>query len=125
MPSTMATLHIEPELPRITPDQSLTGWRREFCIELLGDGAARVFVRAVEQGSLKATELKRAILFHRLGPRFSDVAGAAEAMRADLERLADTAKRIPPDKEHLFAAVSYDRSTWERVQQGLDRWGRR
>jgi len=121
----MATLHIEPDLPQITPEQSLTGWRREFCIELLGDGAARVFVRAVEQGSLKATELKRAVLFHRLGPRFTDLAGCAEGMRADLERLADTARRIQPDKEHLFAAVSFDRTTWERVQHGLDRWGRR
>jgi len=121
----MATLHIEPDLPQITSEQSLMGRRREFCIELLGDGAARVFVRAVEQGSLKATELKSAILFHRLGPRFTDLAGCVEAMRADLERLADTARRIHPDKEHLFAAVSFDRTTWERVQHGLDRWGRR
>jgi hypothetical protein len=121
----MATLQIDPDLPQITPAQSLMGWRREFCIELLGDGAARVFVRAVEQSSLKATELKQAILFHRLGPRFADLGGCVEAMRADFERLADTAKRIEPDKEHLFAAVIYDRTTWERVQHGLDRWARR
>jgi hypothetical protein len=121
----MATLQVEPELPQITPAQSLDGWRREFCIELLGDGAGRVFVRALPQGSLKATELKRGILFHRLGPRFSDLAGCVEALRADLERLAEGAKRIAPDKEHLFAAVSYDRITWERVEHGLDRWARR
>ena len=48
-----------------------------------------------------------------------------EALRAELERLADTAQRITPDKEHLFATVSYDRPTWERIQQGLDRWARR
>ena len=121
----MATLQVDPDLPQITPAQSLTGWRREFCIELLGDGAARIFVRAVEQSSFKAAELKRAILFHRIDPRFIDIAGCVAALQADLERLADTARRIRPDKEHLFAIVGYDRTTWERVQHGLDRWARR
>lgn len=121
----MATLQVEPDLPTLTPLQRLTGWRREFCVELLGQGQARIFVRAVEEGSFKAAELKRAILFQRIDPRFADVAACVEALRADLERLADTAQRITPDKEHLFATVSYDRPTWERVQQGLDRWARR
>lgn len=121
----MASLQVDPEVPQITPEQSLTGWRREFCVELRGDGAARVFVRAVETSSLKASELQRAILFHRLGPRFTDVAGCVEAMRADLERLADTSRRVRPDKDNLFAAVTYDRAVWERVQHALDRWARR
>ena len=50
----MATLQIDPKLPEITPAQSLTGWRREFCIELLGDAGAKIFVRTVEEGSFKA-----------------------------------------------------------------------
>jgi hypothetical protein len=121
----MATLQIESDLPEITPAQSLAGWRREFCVELLGDGAVRIFVRAVEQSSLKAAELQRGILFHRLDPRFTDLVGCVEAVRPDLERLADTARRIRPDKENLFAAVSYERPSWERVEHGLDRWARR
>jgi len=121
----MATLQIDPNLPEITPAQSLTGWRREFCIELLGDGGARIFVRTVEQSSFKATELQRAILFHRLDPRFTDLAGCVEAIQPDLRRLADTARRTRPDKENLFATVEYDRTAWERVQHGVDRWARR
>lgn len=46
----MATLQVDSNLPEITPAQSLPGWRRGFCVELLGDGGARVFVRAVEKG---------------------------------------------------------------------------
>ena len=38
---------------------------------------------------------------------------------------ADAARRIRPDKENLFATVEYDRTAWERVQQGVDRWARR
>jgi hypothetical protein len=121
----MATLQIDPTLPEITPAQSLTGWRREFCIELLGEGAGKIFVRSVEASSFKATELQRAILFHRLDGRFTDLAGCVEAVRPDLERLADAARRIRPDKENLFATVEYDRTAWERVQQGVDRWARR
>ena len=43
----MAELQVDPKLPEITPDLSLIGWHREFCIELLGNGGARLFVRAV------------------------------------------------------------------------------
>jgi hypothetical protein len=121
----MATLQIDPNLPEITSEQSLTGWRREFCIELLGDGGARIFVRAVEESSLKATELQRAILFHRLDPRFTDLAGCVETIQPDLRRLVDTARRTRPDKENLFAKVEYDRTVWARVQHGVDRWARR
>jgi hypothetical protein len=118
-------LQIDSSLPEITLAQSLVGWRREFCIELLGDGAARIFVRAVEQSSFKAAELQRAILFHRLDPRFADLTGCIDGVKPNLERLADTARRTRPDKEHLFATVEYDRTTWERVQHGIDRWARR
>jgi len=121
----MATLQIDPQLPEITPAQSLTGWRREFCIELLGSGAARIFVRAVEKSSFKAAELQRAILFQRLDPRFADLAGCAEAIRGELESLAETAQRTRPDKDNLFRTVDYDRKAWERVQQGVERWVRR
>ena len=121
----MASLQLEPDFPEITPAQSLTGWRREFCVELLGEGAARVFVRAVEETSFKATELQRAILFQRLDARFTDLAGCVGAMRPDLSRLADTARRTRPDKDNLFATVEYDRIAWERVQHGVDRWARR
>ena len=120
----MAQLHIQPELPTLTPVQSLTGWRREFCIELLGHGEARIFVRAVELSSFKALELKRAVLFQRIDPRFTDMAGCVAALRPDLERLADTAV-LTPDKEHLFATVTFDGAAWDRVLQGLDHWTRR
>ena len=118
----MANLHVDPELPVLTQVQSLTGWRREFCIELLGRGEAKVYVRAVEASSYKATEFKRGILFHRIDPRFADIAGSVEFLRHDLERLADTAQRVQPNRDNLFATVSYERETWERVQKGLDRW---
>ncbi|MEO5695943.1 MAG: hypothetical protein ABIQ60_02275 [Burkholderiaceae bacterium] len=121
----MATLQVDPNLPEITPAQSLGGWRREFCIELLGEGSARIFVRQVEVSSFKAAELQRAILFHRLDPRFTDLAGCADAIQADLQRLADTARRTRPEKDNLFAAVEYDRPAWEQVRLGVDRWARR
>lgn len=121
----MTTLQIEPNMPEITPAQCLSGWRREFCIELLGDGGARIFVRTVEESSLKATELQRAILFHRLDPRFTDLAGCVEAIQPDLQCLAETARRTRPDKDNLYARVAYERVAWERVQQGVDRWARR
>jgi hypothetical protein len=121
----MATLQVDPNLTEITPAQSLTGWRREFCVELLGDGGARIFVRAVEKSSFKAAELQRAILFHRLDSRFRDLEGCVEAIRPDLDCLIDTARRTRPDKENLFASVEYDRAAWERVQQGIDRWAKR
>jgi hypothetical protein len=122
---TMATFQIDPDVPPITSAQSLTGWHRELCIELLGDGAARVFVRAVEESSFKATELQRGILFQRLDPRFGDLAGCVAAMHAELERLVDTARRTPATRDNLFATVTYDRSAWEQVQAAIDRWARR
>jgi hypothetical protein len=121
----MATLQIESVFPTLTPEQKLVGWRREFCIGLLGDGAARVFVRAVPKSSFKATELQRAILFHRLDPRFTDLTGCVGALQADLKALADTSRRVPSDKAHLFATVEYDRAAWERVEQGIERWSKR
>lgn len=121
----MASLQIDPNPPQLTPTQHLAGWRREFCAELLGNGAARIFVRAVEESSLKAAELQRAILFHRLDTRFTDLTGCVDAIQADLARLADTARRTQPGKENLFVAVEYDRALWARVQQGLDQWARR
>ncbi len=120
----MTTLQIEAHLPPITPAQSLAGWHREFCIELLGNAQARIFVRAVERSSLKATELQHAILFHRLDSRFADLPGCIAAMQADLEGLVQTARRTEPTKENLFTTVEYDRAAWERVQRGLDRWAR-
>jgi len=121
----VATLQVDPNLPELTPAQSLEGWRREFCVELLGDGGARIFVRAVDEGSLKANELKRAILFHRLGLRFTDLAGCIEAIQHDLRQLADSARRTDPNTANLFAAVAYDRAPWERVELGIDQWVRR
>lgn len=121
----MATFQIEPDLPPITPAMSLAGWRREFCIELLGEGAARIFVRPVEVSSLKATELHRAILFHRLDPRFMDLAGCVDGLQAELGRLVDTARRLRPARENLFIALEYDRAAWEGVQRGIDAWARR
>lgn len=121
----VASLQVDTTLPPITLAQSLTGWRRELCVELLGDGGARIFVRAVEQASHKAPELQRGVLFHRLDSRFTDVAAWVDAVRPDLERLAVTARRAPPDKAKLFITLEYDRAAWERVQQGVDRWARR
>ena len=121
----MATLQIDSNLPDMTAAQSLAGWRRECCVELLGDGAARIFVRTVEVSSFKAAELHRAILFHRLDPRFTDLSGCVESVRPELEQLVDGARRSQPDKENLFAIVQYDRSAWGRVQYGVDRWARR
>jgi hypothetical protein len=121
----MATLQADPKLPDITPAQSLTGWRREFCVELLGEGGARIFVRAVEKSSFKAAELQRATLFHRLDSRIRDLEACLEAIRPDLDRLVDTARRTRPEKDNLFASVEYDRAAWERVQHGIDRWAKR
>jgi hypothetical protein len=121
----MATLKVDPNLPEITPAQSLTGLHREFCVELLGDGGARIFVRAVEKSSFKAAELPHAILFHRLDMRFDELGGCVEAIRADLDRLGDAARRCRPEKENLFASLEYDRASWERVPQGIDHWAKR
>ena len=121
----MATLQVEPTLPELTQADSLEGWRREFCIELLGEGDGRVFVRRVEQGSLRADELRRATLFHRLDPRFTDLTGCIQSIQDDLQRLAESARRTVPNKENLFATVAYDGAAWLRIQQGIDRWVRR
>ena len=123
--ATAALLQVDNEVPEITPARSLNGWHREFCMELLGDAGARIFVRAVRQSSFKATELQRAILFHRLDPRFRNLAGCVETLQADLQRLATTARRTAPNQENLYVTLEYDRSAWDRVEQGVDRWSRR
>lgn len=69
--------------------------------------------------------MQRAVLFHRLDSRFRDLEGCVEAIRPDLDHLVDAARRTRPDKENLFASVEYDRTAWERVQQGVDRWAKR
>ena len=119
------TLQINDAPSELTSAQTLTGWRREFCVELLGEGHARVFLRALESASLKATELHRGILFHRVGAGFADLKGCVEAARAPLEHLARTAARQLPSKENLFAAVTFDRSAWESVVDAVELWQRR
>jgi hypothetical protein len=121
----MAHLQVDPARPALTAEQTLTGWRREFCIELLGEGQARIFLRAVESPSMKADELRQAILFHRVGAAFDDLDGCIAAVREPLEQLARTAVRQQPSKDNLFAAVTYDRGAWDRVVQGVEHWQRR
>jgi len=121
----MANLQVDPARPALTSEQTLTGWRREFCVELLGEGEARVFLRAVETPSMKADELRHAILFHRVGSAFDDLDGCVAATREPLEQLARTAVRQTPSKDNLFAAVTYDRGAWDRVLQGVELWQRR
>ena len=74
---------------------------------------------------MKADELRQAILFHRVGAAFADLEGCVAAMREPLEQLVQTGVRQKPSKDNLFAAVTYDRSAWERVVQGIERWQRR
>ena len=119
------TLHIDDVQTTLTTEQTLTGWRREFCVELLGDGQARIFLRALESASLKATELHRGVLVHRVGTTFSDLTGCVAAAREPLERLASTAVRQQPSKDNLFAAVTYDRNAWEGVVTAVEGWQRR
>jgi len=121
----MANLQVDPARPALTSEQTLTGWRREFCVELLGEGAARVFLRAVETPSMKADELRHAVLFHRVGSAFDDLDGCVAATREPLEQLARTAVRQTPSKDNLFAAVTYDRGAWDRVVQSVEHWQRR
>jgi hypothetical protein len=121
----MATLQVDTQWPEIGSLEALTGWHREFCVELHGDGTARIFVRAVALASQKAAELQRRILFQRLSQRFKDVAGCVESVRPDLERLVDGARKVEPSKENVYAAITYDRQAWERVQQGIEKWQRR
>lgn len=121
----MTNLQVDPARPALTSEQTLTGWRREFCVELLGEGQARTFLRAVESPSMKADELRQAILFHRVGAAFDDLDGCVAAVREPLEQLARTAVRQAPSKDNLFAAVTYDRGAWDRVLQGVEHWQRR
>ena len=121
----MANLQVDPARPALTSEQTLTGWRREFCVELLGEGEARVFLRAVETPSMKADELRHAVLFHRVGSAFDDLDGCVAATREPLEQLARTAVRQTPSKDNLFAAVTYDRGAWDRVVQSVEHWQRR
>jgi len=119
------TLQIDDNTPALTAEQVLTGWRREFCVELLGEGQARIFMRALEAPSLKAAELKRAVLFHRVASNFADLPGCVAAAREPLERLARSAQRQQPAKDNLFIAVTYDRAAWEAVEAAVERWQRR
>lgn len=120
----MPTLQIEPELPLITSTQSLDGWHREFCVELFGEGKSRLFVRAVEQGSSKATEQQKGTLFHRLHSRFVNLEEYIKAHHKDLERLTSSARRPHPTKDNLFVTLQFDSTAWERVRQSLDCWRR-
>lgn len=121
----MENLHIDPARPALTPEETLTGWRRELCVELLGEGEARIFLRAVEVPSMKADALRQAILFHRVGATFDDFDGCVAAVREPLEQLARTAARQKPDKDNVFAAVTYDRGAWDRVVLDVEHWQRR
>lgn len=118
-------LQIDESLPPLTTEQTLTGWRREFCVELLGEGQARIFLRAVAEPSFKAKELHRGVLFHRVGSAFADLDGCIAAARDPLEHLAHSAVRQQPSKDNLFAMVTYDRKAWENVVDAVERWQRR
>ncbi len=119
------TLQIDDNYPALTSEQTLTGWRRELCVELLGEGQARVFMRAVAAPSLKATELKRAVLFHRVHSNFADLGGCVTAAQDAFEKLARSAVRQQPGPDNLFATVTYDRSAWDAVVDVAERWQRR
>lgn len=118
-------LMIDGAPPTLTSEQTLMGWRREFCVELLGGGQARIFLRAVEAPSLKATELRRAVLFHRVNSSFADLEGCVAAAREPLERLVATAVRQQPNVDNLFAAVTYSLGAWDEVENAIERWQRR
>ena len=119
------TLQIDDIHPALTAEQALTGWRQEFSVELLGEGQARIFLRAVESSSLKAEELRRAVLFHRVASGFSDLNGCVSAAREPLEHLARSAVRQQPSKDNLFTTVTYDRDAWDAVVNAVERWQRR
>ncbi|PZP36698.1 MAG: hypothetical protein DI603_01695 [Roseateles depolymerans] len=119
------SLHIDEATPVLSAEQTLTGWRREFCVELLGDGQARIFLRAVPAASLKAAELRRGLLFHRVNHAFHDLPGCVAASRDVLERLAQTASRPEPTPDNLFATACFDRQTWDRVVYAVEQWQRR
>lgn len=117
-------LQVDADVPPLSATESLNGWHREFCVELLGEGAARVFVRSVRQSSFKASELLRGILFLRLDPRFSDLPGCVSALQKELKNLAATAQRMVPNKANLYITLDYKRNAWERVEEGVERWAR-
>lgn len=119
------TLEIDDTPAPLTAEQTLTGWRRELCVELLGEGRARIFLRTVERPSLKATELHRGVLFVRVAHPFGDLAGCVAAAREPLERLAASAVTQQPSQENLFAAVTYGRAAWDDVVSAVENWQRR
>lgn len=121
----MARLQVDPEPAPLTPEQSLAGFKRELCFELLGEGHARIFVRNVQQSSFGAAELQRGVLFIRLDPRFRDLPAYVQSLQPMLDTLADTARRMRPDKDNLFQVLQYDRAAWHEVQMATDRWSRR
>jgi hypothetical protein len=118
-------LQIESQMPALTPDQALTGWRREFCVELLGDGRARIFTRRVISPSHKMAELQHGLLFHRVGAGFKDLRSCVQAAGAPLRRLVASAVRQQPCRDNLFSPVTYDHCAWEQVMDALERWQRR
>jgi hypothetical protein len=120
----MTSFQIDATLPELTPAQSLTGWRRELGIELFGEGRARIFLRTVPSQSMKAADLQRAILFHRVGANFRDLEGCVAEALEPLERLVQGAVRQTPSKANLFAVLEYDRSAWDAVVRGIERWER-
>jgi hypothetical protein len=116
---------IDSTLPALTQVQALTGWRREFCVELLGDGRARIFTRKVISSSRKAAELQRGVLFHPVGAAFRDLRSCVKVAAEPLRALVASAVRQQPCQDNLFAAIVYDRQAWERVMAALDQWQRR
>jgi len=118
-------LQIDSQLPALTQDQALTGWRREFCIELLGAGQARIFTRLVAASSHKAAELQNGVLFHRVGAAFGDLSSFLTLAAEPMRQLVESATRQQPRRDNLFAAVVYDHRAWERVMDALDQWQRR
>jgi len=73
---------------------------------------------------MKADELRKAILFYRVGAAFDDLGGCVAVVHEPLEQLARTAVRQKPSKDNLFAAVTYDRDAWDRMVQGVEHWQR-
>lgn len=118
-------IQIDSQLPALTQVQALTGWRREFCVELLGDGRARIFTRMVISSSRKAAELQHGVLFHPVGAGFNDLRSCVKAAAGALRDLVASATRQQPCRANLFAAVVYDQRAWERVMDALDQWQRR
>jgi len=90
----MANLQVDPAVPALTSEQSLTGWRRELCVELLGNSQARIFLRAVESPSMKADELHRCRLVPpRSAPAFDDLESCVQRRASRLSNCARTAVR--------------------------------